>query len=92
MNLIMSYKIEFSDIAHKNLRKMEVSARKQILIYLRDVLSKIENPRLIGKALTGKLKGLWRYHSGHFRIICRIEDDRLVVLVLKVAHRKDVYD
>ena len=88
----MSYKIEFSDLAHKNLKKLEVSARKQILTYLRDVLAKIENPRLIGKALTGNLKGFWRYRSGHFRIICKIEDDRLVVLVLKISHRKDVYD
>ena len=88
----MSYKIEFSDVAHKNLKKLEVSARKQILTYLRDVLAKVENPRLIGKALTGNLKGFWRYRSGHFRIICKIEDDRLVVLVLKISHRKDVYD
>lgn len=88
----MSYEVELSDSALKNLRKMDVSARKQILVYLRDVISKIENPRLLGKALTGNLKGFWRYRTGYFRIICKIYDDRLVVFVLKIAHRKDVYE
>lgn len=88
----MNYKIEFSDIALKNLRKMDTPARKQILVYIRDILSKIENPRLLGKALTGNLKGFWRYCTGHFRIICKINDDKLIVLILKIAHRKDVYE
>lgn len=88
----MNYKIEFSDIALKNLRKMDTPARKQILVYIRDILSKIENPRLLGKVLTGNLKGFWRYRTGHFRIICKIDDDKLIVLILKIAHRKDVYE
>lgn len=88
----MSYKIELSDVALKNLRKMDISARKQILVYLRDVLAKVENPRLLGKALTGNLEGFWRYRTGHFWIICKIDDRQLVVIILKIAHRKDVYE
>lgn len=88
----MSYEIKLSDVALKNLRKMDISARKQILVYLRDVLAKVENPRLLGKALTGNLKGFWRYRTGHFRIICKIDGGQLVILILKIAHRKDVYE
>ncbi len=88
----MSYKIEFSDISLKNLRKLESLAKKQILTYISDVLAKIENPRLLGKPLTGNLGEFWRYRSGHFRILCKIQDTKLTVLIVKIAHRKDVYD
>ena len=88
----MSYKIDLSDIALKNLRKLDPPARKQILKYVSDVLSKIENPRLLGKPLTGNLGEFWRYRIGYFRILCKIYDTKLTVLVIKIAHRKEVYD
>ena len=87
----MSYKIEISDVVRKTLKKMDSTARKQILSYIVGVLAKIDNPRLLGKALSGNFGGFWRYRTGNFRIICKIEDDKLVVLVVKIAHRKDVY-
>lgn len=88
----MSYKIEISDVVRKTLKKMDSTARKRILSYIAGVLAKIDNPRLLGKALTGNFGGFWRYRTGNFRIICKIDDDRLVVLVVKVAHRKDAYE
>ncbi len=88
----MSYKIELSDIALKNLRKLDHTARKQILEYISGVLSKIENPRLLGKPLTGNLGEFWRYRVGYFRILCKIQDNKFIVLIVKIAHRKDVYD
>ncbi len=87
----MSYKIEISDIVRKTLRKMDSTSRKRILSYIAGVLAKIDNPRLLGKALTGNFGEFWRYRTGNFRIICKIDDDRLIVLVVKVTHRKDVY-
>jgi len=87
----MSYKIEISDIVRKTLRKMDSTSRKRILSYIAGVLAKIDNPRLLGKALTENFGEFWRYRTGNFRIICKIDDDRLIVLVVKVAHRKDVY-
>ena len=87
----MSYKIEISDIVRKTLRKMDSTSRKRILSYSAGVLAKIDTPRLLGKALTGNFGEFWRYRTGNFRIICKIDDDRLIVLVVKVAHRKDVY-
>lgn len=87
----MSYKIEFLEDALKTLRKMDSTNRKQILKYLSQVLSRVDDPRLLGKPLTGNYSGFWRYRTGHFRIICKIDDDELIVLVVKVAHRKEIY-
>ena len=88
----MSYKIEINEEALKTLRKMDSTNRKQVLKYLSQVLSRLDDPRLLGKALVGNYSGLWRYRSGHFRIICQINDEKLVILVLKIAHRKEAYD
>jgi len=51
-----------------------------------------ENPRNFGKQLSGDKAGLWRYRIEDFRVICRLQDDTLVVLVVAVGHRKEVYD
>jgi mRNA interferase RelE/StbE len=50
------------------------------------------DPRQLGAALTGNLKGLWRYRIGDYRIICRIEDRALIVVVVIVGHRRDIYE
>ena len=90
-NLKMSYKINFSETSLKQLRKLDNLSRKRILNYVSDVLTKIENPRILGKALTGDLKGFWRYRIGNFRIVCQIQDNSLLILILKIAHRKEIY-
>lgn len=87
----MSYKIDFSETSLKQLRKLDNLSRKRILNYVNDVLAKVENPRILGKALTGDLKGLWRYRIGNLRIVCHIQDNNLLSLILKVAHRKEIY-
>ncbi|GHU17668.1 translation repressor RelE [Alphaproteobacteria bacterium] len=87
----MIYKIEYSKLAQKTLDKLDSSSRKQILKYVNGVLSRIESLRDLGKALTGNLGNFWRYRTGNFSIICEIKDDVLVVLILKIAHRKRAY-
>jgi mRNA interferase RelE/StbE len=87
----MSYKVEISDIALKDLKKLDPSNRTKILKYMNGVLSRVSDPRLLGKALTGKLGEFWRYRTGNFRIICKIYDQKLTVLVVKIAHRKSAY-
>jgi mRNA interferase RelE/StbE len=87
----MSYKIEISDIALKDLRKLDSADRVKILKYTDGVLSAISDPRLLGKALTGNFGEFWRYRTGNFRIICKIYDAKLTILVVKIAHRKNVY-
>ena len=87
----MAWKIEFRPQAGKMLEKLDVTVQKRIRAYLKEKVAALPDPRTLGKALQGPLKGLWRYRVGDYRIICRIEDDRLVVLVVAVGHRKDVY-
>ena len=86
----MAWTIEVSERALRSLRKMD----KQIARRVRDELleiAKLEDPRSRGKALTGNLAGVWRYRIGDYRILCDIEDGRLVILVIDVAHRREVY-
>ena len=88
----MAWKIEVSAGADRELSKLDPQHTKRILDFLRDRVAKLDNPRSIGKALQGSHLGeFWRYRVGDFRLICKIEDDRLVVLVLRVGHRNEIY-
>ena len=87
----MTWKIEFEDAARKELRKLDIQGQQDILRYLREKIATREDPRRFGKALTRELTGLWRYRVQHYRIICNIQDEKLIVLVLRVGHRKDIY-
>lgn len=82
--------VEYTSEALKDLKKLDRQVSRQILSYMDDV-AKMPNPRDKGKALKGNLSEYWRYRSGNYRIICCIEDTRLLVTVLKVADRKEVY-
>ena len=86
------WKVEFDSMAAKELRKLGAAPRVAILRYLRDRIATDEDPRRFGKALAGNLDGLWRYRVGDHRIVCRLEDKVLTVLVVRVAHRRAVYD
>ena len=85
------WKIEFDIRVEKTLVKLDKTAVRRIRNYLIKVASG-SDPRRFGRALQGPLKNLWRYRVGDYRIICKIEDQALVVLVVAVGHRKDVYD
>ena len=87
-----TWQVEFDRAAARELRKLGKEAQQLILRYLRTRIATAHDPRRFGKPLLGDLKGLWRYRVGGYRIVARIEDDRLVVLVVKVGHRRDVYD
>lgn len=82
--------VEYSSEALKYLKKLDKHISRQILAYM-DEVSKMQNPRDRGKALKGNLSNYWRYRSGNYRIVCLIKDARLVVTVLKIADRKEVY-
>ncbi|MBL1210005.1 type II toxin-antitoxin system RelE/ParE family toxin [Geminocystis sp. GBBB08] len=75
----------------KELKKLDKVAQKRIIAYLREEIAIQENPLLFGKGLQGNKQGLWRYRVGDYRVICRILDDELIILVVKVGHRKNVY-
>ncbi|MBL8675973.1 MAG: type II toxin-antitoxin system RelE/ParE family toxin [Alphaproteobacteria bacterium] len=88
----MTWRVEWDDRARKELRKLDHPVQKEILKYLRTRIVESKNPRLFGQNLSGNKTGLWRYRVEDYRLICRIEDDILVVLVVGVGHRKEVYE
>lgn len=87
----MAWKIEFDRVAERALKKLDRQTAERIAGYLRELRS-LENPRSRGKGLTASKSGLWRYRVGDYRVVCRIEDDRLLILVLQLGHRSTVYD
>ncbi|HXH54328.1 MAG TPA: type II toxin-antitoxin system RelE/ParE family toxin [Gammaproteobacteria bacterium] len=87
----MIWKIEFDVKAKKELLRLDKQVQKRIIKLLEDRVLKKRNPRATGSALQNTLCGLWRYRVGDYRIICKIEDTNLIVLVITVGHRKDVY-
>lgn len=86
----MAWRIEFSRKAEKELSAVNKADALRIARYLAEV-EKLPDPRLRGKALAANLSGLWRYRVGDWRVLCRLEDEVLVVLVVEVAHRSVVY-
>lgn len=88
----MVWRIEFEDAAIKELRKLDKPVAKRILVFLRERVAVLDDPRSIGEALKGSQLGdFWKYRVGDYRIIARIEDGALCILVLKVGNRREVY-
>ena len=82
--------VNFSTTAAKLFDKLDKPIQRQIASEIDKILAN-DNPRQSGKALTGELSGLWRYRAGDYRIVCEIQDKVLMILVIRVAHRKDIY-
>lgn len=88
----MAYSVELSESADRELNKLDAQPRNCLLKFLHQRIAKLDNPRSVGEALHGSLLGeFWKYRVGDYRLICKIEDDRVLVLVLRVGHRKDIY-
>lgn len=88
----MAWKIELSGQAARELDKLDPPQAKRILKFLSERLARLENPRSIGQALRGSELGeFWKYRVGDYRLICKIEDERLLILVLRIGHRREVY-
>jgi mRNA interferase RelE/StbE len=83
------YKLKFAKQAVKELKKIDRQVVVKIKAYLQTIK---ENPRSKGKQLSGNLHGLWRYRVGKYRIISEIRDNELIILVIRVAKRENVYD
>ena len=88
----MSWVYRFDERALKELKKLDKQAQKDILVYLDERVTGKEDPRCFGKGLHANLSGLWRYRVGDYRIICQIQDGQLLVLVISVGHRRNIYD
>jgi mRNA interferase RelE/StbE len=88
----MAWGVELAETAERELAKLDAPQRKRVLKFLHERVTKLENPRSLGKALHGSRLGeFWKYRVGDYRLICKIEDDRLIVLVLRIGHRSEIY-
>ena len=88
----MAYEVEFDPDALKDLKKLDRPIQQRLLGFLRLRVSTLENPREIGEPLSGaKLGNYWKYRVGDWRIICDIQDARIVVRVLRIGNRREVY-
>lgn len=83
---------EFDPRALKELARLGQEHQRRIFAYLDERITDTEDPRRFGKPLQHEFHGLWRYRVGDYRIICRIEDQRMIVLVVRVSHRRNAYD
>lgn len=87
----MDWKIEFSQEAIKQLNRLDKPVRERIFNWLIDRLDNCNNPRHFGEPLSANLSGLWRYRIGDYRVICQIDDTKIIVIVLNIGHRRDIY-
>ncbi|HUW41411.1 MAG TPA: type II toxin-antitoxin system RelE/ParE family toxin [Rectinemataceae bacterium] len=88
----MAYRIEVSADAKKQLERLDFGTRERLMRFMMERLPRLEDPRSLGEALKGtELGELWRYRVGDYRILCRIEDELVLVLVLRIGHRREVY-
>lgn len=87
----MIYKVLFSEKAIKQLKKIDKHTASLIIGWLEKNIDGCTNPRIHGKALVANKSGQWRYRIGNYRVICDIQDKKIIVLVLEIGHRRDIY-
>jgi mRNA interferase RelE/StbE len=87
----LAWTVEFQLTAQKQIRKFDPTVQRRILAYFRERVLALKDPRKLGKPLKGDKTDLWRYRIGDYRAICKIESKCLVVLVLDIGHRREVY-
>lgn len=85
------YKVRFTKKSKKQLKKLDKSQSLIIMGWIRKNLEDSELPRKFGKSLSSTLSGAWRYRIGDYRLIADINDQEIIILVLEVGHRKDIY-
>jgi mRNA interferase RelE/StbE len=87
----MTYSVEYTSKALKQLKKMDRQTAAFIISYIEKNLVNCTDPRRYGKSLQGNLKDKWRYRVGNYRILAKIEDHRIIIVILEVGHRRSIY-
>ena len=85
------YEVKFTESAEKDLKKLNKSIAKLLKKWISENLIGTQNPKQRGKALTGNLKGLWRYRVGSYRIVAEIKDEVLLILIVEISDRRETY-
>lgn len=88
----MYYKILFTETFKKKFHKLDKQTSRIIKSWILKNLIDVDDPRKNGKALTGNLKGVWRYRVGDYRLFARIEDDVFIVFLFDIGHHKEIYN
>lgn len=86
-----NWTIEFDSAARREFDRLDKSVALRISKFLHQRVASLENPRSIGERLHGTLSDYWKYRVGPYRIICSIEDEKLVVIVIRIGHRREIY-
>lgn len=87
----MTWTIEFTKQANKQFSKLDKPVKQRLVNFLKNRVGKLDNPRDLGKALQGDLSEYWVYRVGDYRLLASIEDNKLLIVVVEVEHRKQVY-
>ena len=88
----MAWRIEFTEAARDEMAKLDRPVAQRLVAFLRERVLGLASPRDIGQALQGpRLGEFWKYRVGNYRIISRIDDQVLVILVVRVGHRREAY-
>lgn len=88
---MISYHVVLSENARKQLKKLDKHTAKLLVGWMRKNLEGCVNPRQHGKGLTANRSGQWRYRIGDYRLLAEIQDDKVIILVLSVGHRREIY-
>ena len=86
------YNLFLSNKAKKKIDKLKKKDKNNFEIVIQHLENLTQNPKFYGKPLTSNLVGLWSYRTANFRIIYEIKEEKLIVFVIEIEHRKSVYD
>lgn len=88
----MAWRIEYAESVQKSVRRLDRQVQRRLRDFLELRLACMDNPRQLGAALQGtRYRDLWRYRVGNYRIIAEINDERILILVVRITHRRDAY-
>ena len=87
----MAWNVEYSAKARKQLLKLDPNQSKLIMAWIEKNLIGCADPRFMGKPLSGDKSEWWRYRVGSYRLLVELKDKKLLILVVQVGHRRDVY-
>jgi len=87
----LAWSIDYTNSAMQELRKLDRQTARRILDYVDEHLATLENPRGLGKPLSGPLGTFWRYRIGDYRLICDIQDNASLILVVRLGKQSEIY-
>ena len=86
------YRVETTQRFDREFKKLDRYTQRMLIAWIDKNLEGCLDPRSHGKGLTANRSGQWRYRIGDYRLICSIEDNKLIILALSVGHRSEIYD